>query len=173
MALTVAGLLGLAAPTAKADTWNFSLTDPGNTNNITFSYTADASTTVDEGYWFEINSPVNWFLNGADQGGSNLSLWNIGSGGGIVLGFNLNLWGPQLYTGTESAPALVAGTYSFDNTYPVLNGPLTLILTGTPGGNTVSTPEPSSVLLLGVGLLGMLGLTAYQSRRTTSPGNVV
>ena len=38
-----------------------------------------------------------------------------------------------------------------------------------PDGETVVTPEPSSILLLGAGLLGMLGLAAYQFERSKSP----
>jgi len=166
--LTVVGLFSLAAPSAKADNWNFSLTDPSNTNTISFSFPVGSSTTVNEGYWFEINNPVTWFLNGADQGTTDLSFWNIGSGGGLVLGHILNLWGPQLYTGTESNPTLLEGTFAFNNTYGPYYGPLSLSATDPPD-EPVSTPEPSSVVLLAAGLLGMLGLAGYGSRRSSLP----
>jgi hypothetical protein len=169
IAVAVAALFSLAAPSAKADTWDFSLTNPGNTTNINFSFDTTAPST-DLGGWFQIDSPVDWTLNSTDQGTTALAFFSQSQGGGLWLGNEgsiLNLWGPQLYTGTEASPTLVAGTYSFDSCCngqfvgPQFDGPLTLTLT-----DPVSTPEPSSVLLLGAGLLGILGMVGYQSRRS-------
>ncbi len=61
-------------------------------------------------------------------------------------------FGSQLYSGTEDAPTFLEGTYSlpdiFSGSDP--NGTATLTIK--------SVPEPSSLMLLGMGMLALLGL---------------
>lgn len=172
IALTVVALFSLGAPAAKADTWNFSLTS-GDANNITFSFDKTAtSTSYPDGY-FQMDSPVSWFLNSVDQGTASLSFWNAEAGGGLLLGSIFNLWGAQLYSGTESAPLFVDGLYEFHNSYSGsgFNDPVTLTLSDPQDGDTVRTPEPSSLLMLEIGLIGMLGLAVYRSRHSEVLGS--
>jgi hypothetical protein len=173
IAVAVAGLFSFAAPSAKADTWDFSLTNPGNTTNIDFSFPGGSPSTS-FGNYFQMNSPVDWTLNNVDQGTVGLQFWNFSQGGGLVLGNPgssiVNLYGPQLYSGSESSPTFLTGTYSFNSNFSQFNGPFTLTVADPPGdSDIVATPEPSSVLLLATGLLGLLGLAAYRSQRSSLP----
>jgi hypothetical protein len=60
----------------------------------------------------------------------------------------VNTVGPQLYTGGEGSPTFKLGTFDLND-----------FVTGAPAGSLKirSTPEPSSLLLLGTGALALLG----------------
>lgn len=161
--LFVFTLLGLcSAGRAKADdifTWTLP-TSP-----------TIASGNVDLGGFAGFDIPgVSFSENGVPQSGV-LDFFASVSGGGFDLGAAsvctstgtciLDEGGAQLYTGTESAPTFVPGTYSMtgfpDSPNPGVTG--TLTVTAGPNGDvfTFSTPEPASFLLMGAGVLSFLG----------------
>jgi len=167
VALAVVTLFGAAAPTARADTYNFLLTDTNNIIDVTFTIPYGFSPdSVFPGSYFELNS-VSYLLNGSPEDPVPMSFWNAGAGGGLMIGdfsnIILNQGGAQIYSGSEGAPTFIPGVYNFvDWGGALLNDDFTLTLTQE--YEPTSTPEPSSLLLLGSGLLGLGGLTAFRKK---------
>jgi hypothetical protein len=65
--------------------------------------------------------------------------------------------GSQLYSGSESNPVFTPGTY-FLGADPTLNNSLSTATLVIDGGSIAATPEPSSLALLGTGVIGVAGL---------------
>ena len=63
-----------------------------------------------------------------------------------------NTFGAQLYSGMENAPTFVPATYDLNN--GSTTGPLGTLVIST---SSVSIPEPSSLILMGGGLLFLVG----------------
>jgi len=98
--------------------------------------------------------------NGINMVGT-LDFYNNSSGGGFDLwvgdySFLSDAYGPQLYTGSESAPTLLTGTFSLTDYGNDSSGPCG----GTLQATTV--PEPSSLYMLGIGLLILLGVAGLR-----------
>ncbi|HEY5329978.1 MAG TPA: PEP-CTERM sorting domain-containing protein [Acidobacteriaceae bacterium] len=81
-------------------------------------------------------------------------------------GLSYLLDGPTLYTGDESSPAFIVGTYylmtdPFGPNNNLVGGTLTI----TAGDSAAPTPEPSSYVLFGTGLLGAFGAIRRRFRK--------
>ncbi|HKS67948.1 MAG TPA: PEP-CTERM sorting domain-containing protein [Candidatus Acidoferrales bacterium] len=160
----------LSAGGAKADEL-FTFTISGNT----YSWQLPSTLTIQppnmsvDGLFFELES-VPLVENGVAQSTPGiLDFFSSADGGGFELSDSvlLNEFGQnnqQLYTGAESSPTFIPGTYTlFDAD---INNNLTG-LTGTLVINSVATPEPGSLLLIGIGALALIGLA--RKRMSTEP----
>jgi hypothetical protein len=79
--------------------------------------------------------------------------------------------GAQVYTGPPADPALVPGTYDLTGYVPVLNNQGDVTGYTVSGGGTLviaapsATPEPSSFILLGSGVLSLAALARGRLRK--------
>ena len=155
---------GLAA---KADTLEFTLTGGGNT--FTFSLpsnpTPDSST---NGTSFTLDNIM--VTEGIISFSTDIKFSNLTAGGGLdfsipspppIPGIDLDLLGPQLYSGLESSPMFSATATPFMLSMPKEdNDDFTLTIANLP------VPEPASIGLLATGLLAIAG----RVRRKSLPG---
>jgi PEP-CTERM motif len=154
IALVLVGFTVLGATQVRADSVNYSYTAGTNTftwvlptnptpgsyaiglgfalNNISFSETGSGGTTTGTG--------TMDFFNGANTGGFDLWVGNYN--------YLINAYGPQLYSGLESAPTMLAGPFAVVVDYS--NGTAPPVY-GT-SGNATSVPEPGTLPLLAIGL---------------------
>jgi hypothetical protein len=160
----------ISAPVALAD--SFSLTDVITT--ITFTLPASPTPSFFQaGGSFEIDG-VSLQINGASDT-ANLFFYSAPSLGGLAItdanGTLLNQQGGVVYSGTEASPTFFTGVYLFnnlalpDNSNPIYAG--NFAMTVTP---PLPTPEPSSILLVGLGLIGLSGavLLCKKTQRPSS-----
>ena len=120
-----------------------------------FSYTLDGSHVA-------ITPTFIRFFSGTNGGGF-LICFNGTTAASCADGLGSPLFGqPQMYTGTTSAPTLIAGSFSITSFATVVNStvfdePNTTVL-----ATAASIPEPSTLLLLAAGLLVLGGRLSHR-----------
>jgi hypothetical protein len=168
-----------------SDSGTFSASTPSTTfsgpsETWAFSFQVNSSPTVSGfGAGFD-TSPVfsnfSYTLNGSPVAVTPTSLlfWNAALGGGFTFCFintpspctALSLedsgTGPQMYSGPESAPTMLTGSFTL-NTYFAVGTTLYIQPNSTVQG-TAAVPEPTTLLTLAAGLLALGGRRLYWRR---------
>jgi hypothetical protein len=144
--IAILGLVSASRAQADGGDDTFTYTFAGNT----FVWQLPASPTIGAGDFVTGDyfiSDVTFTENGVAQAPGDIRFFSSEAYGGFE-GVDSDTFGAQLYSGTEEFPTFTPGTYYLNN--GTSTGPL--------GTLVISTPEPSSLMLIGSGLLSLLGL---------------
>jgi len=157
-------VLAIAAGSAKADSTllSYTLTGP-DTASFTLAVNPTVADSLNQ-FGFDL-TPTNLVVDGVHV--SDLLFFYSGDpmflgvpvpgpAGGLSGFIFPSLVGPQLYSGPESAPTMLTGTFALTD-FDTGTEKYTLVVA------PVSTPEPATLALFGVGLLGM---AIFYRRRT-------
>jgi hypothetical protein len=154
--------LALAATAAQADTYTFTVTGD-------YTATWQLESTVSPDVAFDGSYFTLWDVPGfsdAIWGVADLSFFHANNGGGLAIedfyGFAILLLtdGPQLYSGSESSPTFLIGTYALTEYQGSGNYTLTIAA-------TVPEPETYALMLGGLGVVGLIARRRKTEAETT------
>ena len=141
----VLALALLAAPLAKADTLDFTITGQGSTYTFSLPSSPTPDLFVGSVFFRLDNQPIN--IDNQFGETSDIRFFTNFAAGGVSF-LNLALSGPQLYTGTEASPTFLTGDFT------LTQGLDTYALTIVPESSPV--PEPATLILLATGAVATL-----------------
>lgn len=147
--------VSLAVPvlcaTANAATLMYDFSATGTPyGDITLSLPASPTPASFTATSFELTS-VPLVVDG-DSVTENIDFFTSGAGGGAG-GAGARVDGSQLFTGSTSSPTFLTGTFPLGGFNLTISNP-----------NPSAVPEPSSLVLLGTGLLGAVGVLKRKFR---------
>ncbi|HEV2490838.1 MAG TPA: PEP-CTERM sorting domain-containing protein [Candidatus Acidoferrales bacterium] len=138
---------------------------PSDTFTMTFSEPTNPTPVLVSGLYFEVQPLLTFSFGGTSTVESADVFFFDSADGGLInvafsAGSTVYLWtieGAQIYTGSTSSPTLITGTFPFNQfgTFSNFSANMGSNQYGLTGTVTATTPEPSSLLLLGTGLLGL------------------